>query len=264
MSVVSSDMRNGRPPKVPKTAHGRPPKVPKTNDICLGNVFDEIPETNNILLGKGVDEIPETNDIHLEKVFDCACEEWTEARKAGNRHKCRLIWTEFYDTNPVFSQSFSGMQTNMTRIDTITRQLWAKQSCMQTKVEQVIIQQYCSEFSTIESQKYLNNIFSTLENEDVNGNTMSVAVCADVLFRRLAATFCPSPYKDMESWFRFKPSLHAVSTSKKQNRLVLIILMTQSFHARSIRSRIKLNVLLKFLVCRASCSLCACIWQQIN
>lgn len=180
MSVVCSDMRNGRPPK-----------VPKTNDIRLGNVFDEIPKTN---------------DIHLGKVFDCACEEWTKAREAGNRLKCRLIWTEFFETNPVFLQSFSGMKKNMTRIDTITRQLWKEQSCMQTKVEQVIIQQYCSEFSTIESQKYLKNIFSTLEKEDVNANTMSVAVCADVLFRRLTATFGPSTYHNMETWFRAIPA----------------------------------------------------------
>jgi hypothetical protein len=184
-------MSDGRPPKVPKTAHGRPPEVPKVPDIRLGNVFDEIPETN---------------DIRLGTVFDCACEEWTEAREAGKKLNCRLIWTEFYKTNPVFLESFSGWRAHMTRIDTSTHQLWKKQTLMQTEVEQVIIQQYCSEFSTIESQKYLNNIFSTLEKKDVNGNTMSVAVCADVLFRRLVATFGPSAYQNMETWFRAIPA----------------------------------------------------------
>lgn len=197
MSVVSSDVRNGRPPK-----------VQKTNDIRLGNDFDEISRLlENIRFGNVFDEIPENeNDIRLGKVFDCACEEWTEADIAGKNHKCGLIWREFYATNPVFSQCFKVLQRNVTRIDTSTQKLWKEQTLMQTKVEQVIIQQYCSEFSTIESQKYLNNIFSTLEDEDLNGNTMSVAVCADVLFRRLVATFGPSTYQNMETWFRAIPA----------------------------------------------------------
>jgi hypothetical protein len=180
MSGVSSDVPDGRPPKRPNEESCNQEPLEKRNRVA--------------------------DALALGIQFDWTYKLWIAENEAGKNHvDCRRIWTDFLNANPVLRRWFNSMQTKMTRIDTSTRDLWEQQTKMVFQVEKVIISNYCSKFSEFESQKYLENIFSTLELKDKHCNTMSVAVYADVLFRRLVATFGPSAYQNMESWFLALP-----------------------------------------------------------
>lgn len=180
-------MSDGHPPKIPKITHSEQEQTTKQPTL------------------KPKEDTPDAQALGLE--FDRACREISPILTYKARMK---KWKEFFDSTSatlVLKTAYLQMRQNMIDVDKSTAQLWERQCTMQMLLERVVIEQYCSQICTTEKgQAYVRNIFSALEKKDKHCNSMSIAVCTDVLFRRLAATFGPSPYKDMEKWFHAIPA----------------------------------------------------------
>jgi hypothetical protein len=198
---VSSDILDDRPPKRPKTEPSE--QEPKTEPSEQEPKTE--PTEQEPIPQQPKEDTPRSKAVG--EAFDLAC---TIIEPLCARKQRLSEWDQFFEgteETKVLKTSFPDMMQNMTKIDKSNADLWLKQCGMQILLEPVILEQYCSNvFTTEKSQEYLKNIFETLDKKDVNCNSSSIAVCADVLFRRLAATFGPSPYKDMEEWFHAIPA----------------------------------------------------------
>ena len=185
---------------------GRPPKVPKiTQPAQEQETLQPKEDTPDAQALERKEDTPDAQALGLE--FDRACQ---EISKLLTNRATMKKWKEFFDSTPatlVLKSAYLDMRQNMIDVDKSTAQLWERQCTMQMLLERLVIEQYCSQICTNEkSQAYLEGIFSALDKHDIHCNSISIAVCTDVLFRRLAATFGSSPYKDMEKWFHAIPA----------------------------------------------------------